>query len=95
MLSGKNKKSLYLFDTNACSLSKIFFDFHPRIQSANIDFDVIAISESRIIKNKPSVVDKYTYDNGYKYTFEFCPTESSAGILEIISTLLYWKNHLL
>ena len=47
-------------------------------------FDVIAVSESRIIKNEPSIV----YINLPDYSYEFCPTESSAG-----STLLYIGNH--
>ena len=49
--------SLSLIYLNTCSLSKIFDDFKLLFPSANINFDVTAISESRFIKNKPSVVD--------------------------------------
>ena len=49
--------SLSLIYLNTCSLSKIFDDFKLLFPSANINFDVTTISESRVIKNKPSVVD--------------------------------------
>ena len=65
-----DNKSLFLFQLNTCSLSNNFDDFQLLIQSTNIDFDVIAISESRIIKNKPSVVDT----NLPNYSYEFCST---------------------
>ena len=80
-----DNKSLSLFDLNTCSLSNNFDDFQLLFQSTNIDFDVIAISESRVIKNEPSVVDIVNPN----YSYEFCPTESSAG-----GTLLYVENHL-
>ena len=50
-----DNKSFSLFHLNICSLSKNFDDFQLLIQSTNIDFDVVASSESRIIKNKPSL----------------------------------------
>lgn len=55
------------------------------MQSANIDSYVNIISESKIIKNKQLIVEINLPD----YSFEFCPTESSAG-----GTLLYIGNHL-
>ena len=58
-----------------CSLAKNFHGFHYLIQSANIDFDVIAVSEARIVKNKQSIVDR----NLLEYSYEFDPTESLAG----------------
>ena len=46
----------------------MFHDFQNLILSANIDFDVIAISISRINKKKPSVVDI----NLLNHSYEFC-----------------------
>ena len=68
-----------------CSLSNNFDDFQYLILSTNINFDVMAVSESRIIKNKQSLVDINLPDCSY----EFCPTESSAR-----GTLLDMGNHL-
>ena len=67
------------------SLPKNVDDFQYLIQSTNIDFNVIDISESKIIENKQSVVD-IKHPN---YSYEFCPTESSAS-----ATLQYIGNHL-
>ena len=53
--------------------------------STSINFDVIAISETRIVKGKTPVNSL----NLMKYSHEFCPTESSAG-----GTLLYIHSHL-
>ena len=64
---------------------KNFDDFQHLIQSTNINFYVTAILESRTTENKQSVVDKNVSD----YSYEFCPTESSAG-----GTLLYMGNYL-
>ena len=50
-----------------------------------IFFDAIAISKIRINKDKSSVFDI----NLPNYSYEFCPTESSAG-----GTLLYKSNNL-
>ena len=61
------------------------YEFQLIIQSTNIGFDVTAISESRIIKKKQSVVDI----NLPNYSYESCPTESST-----VGTLLYIRNHL-
>ena len=48
-------------------------------------FDITAISETRIIKNI-SLLNNLNFNN---YSFEFTPTETSAG-----GTLLYIANHL-
>ena len=56
------------------SFPKNFDDFQYLIQSRNIAFDGIAILESRIIKNKQSIVDMNA-----GYSNEFCPTEWSVG----------------
>ena len=75
-----NKNSLSLFHINASSISKHFDEFEHLLQSTKIDFDVIAVSESRIIKDKNSSRNI----NLLNYSYESCPTESSAG-----GTLLY------
>ena len=56
------------------------------LQSTNIQFDVIAITETRITNNI-SVTQNIELSN---YLFEHTPTESSVG-----GTLLYIANHLL
>ena len=71
---------------NACSLSKKIEDLELLLDSTQICFDVIAITETRIVKNKCSVNDI----NLTNYSYEYCPIESSAG-----GTLLYIGNHLL
>ena len=50
-LKTSKDKSLFLFHLNMCSLPKNFDDFQYLIQSTNIYFDAIAISEPRINKN--------------------------------------------
>ena len=68
-----------------CSLSKNINDFEHLIQSTKTDFDIIAVSESRITKNKLPPVD-ISIPN---YSYEFCPMEANAG-----DTLIYTSNHL-
>ena len=80
-----NKKSLSVFHINSCSLNKNFEEIQNLLQSTNIQFDVIAITETRIIKNT-SVTQNTELSN---YAFERTPTESSAG-----GTLLYIANNL-
>ena len=80
-----DKSYLSLFHLNTCSLSKIIDDFEHLIQSTKTDFDIIAVSESRISKNKLPPID-ISIPN---YSYEFCPTEANAG-----STLIYIRNHL-
>ena len=80
-----NKCTLSLFHINTCSLSKNIEDLEYLLNSTSIKFDVIAISEARIVKGKTPVNSL----NLMNYSHEFCPTESSAG-----GTLLYIHNHL-
>ena len=82
----KKKKSLSLFHINACSLNKNFDDFQHLLSCTKTKFDIIAISETRITK-QVSLSNNLNLNN---YSFEFTPTETSAG-----GTLLYIANHLL
>ena len=77
--------SLSLFHINSCSLNKNFEELQNLLQSTNINFGVIAITETRIPKNV-SVTQNIVLNN---YSFEHTPTESSAR-----GTLLYIANHL-
>ena len=74
-----------LFHINSCSLSKNIEDLEYLLNSTSINFDVIAISETRRVKGKTAVNSL----NLMNYSHESCPTESSAG-----GTLLYIRNHL-
>ena len=64
---------------------KTFEDLEYFLDSTNFNFDVIAINETRITKNKAKInhIDLTIYSYGN------CPIESSAG-----GTLLYIRNHL-
>ena len=74
-------KSLSTFHINTCSLSKNFDDLVYLLKITNMNFDIIAISKTRITRN----VNKITNVNINNYAFEFTPTESSAGgTLQII-----------
>ena len=55
------------------------------IQSTNTDFDIIAVSGSRLVKNKLPPID-ISVPN---YSYKFNPTEANAG-----STMIYKRNHL-
>ena len=78
-------KSLSLFHINACSLNKNFDDLQHLLSCTKKNFDIIAISETRITK-QVSLLNNLNLNN---YSFEFTPTETSAG-----GTLLYIANHL-
>ena len=78
-------KSLALFHINACSLNKNFNELEHLLSCTNKNFDVIAISETRITKNI-SLTNNLIMNN---FSFEFTPTVSSAG-----GTLLYVANQL-
>ena len=81
-----NKKSLlFFFRTNSCSLNKSFEWLQNLLQSTNIQFDVIAITETRITKNT-SVTQNIEVSI---YSFEHNPIESFAG-----DTRLHITNHL-
>ena len=80
------KKSLsFFFCINSCSLDKTFVELKNLLQSTNIQFNVVAITVTRITKNI-SVTQKIELSN---YSFDHSRTESSAG-----DTFLYIANHL-
>ena len=79
------KKSLSLFNINACSLNENFDDLQHILSCTKQKFVIIAISETRITK-QVSFLNNLNLNN---YSFEFTPTETSAG-----GTLLYIVNHL-
>ena len=79
------KNSLSLFHINACSLSKNFDDLEYLLKTANTNFDIIAISETRILKNI-KIVKNINIPN---FSYEFTPTESTAE-----GTLIYITDHL-
>ena len=83
-ISHKNK-SLSLFHIKACSLNKNFDDLQHLLSSTKKVFDIIAVSETRITK-QVSLLNNLNLNH---YSFEFTPTETSAG-----GTLLYIANHL-
>ena len=74
-----------MFHNNTCSLRKNFDDLEYLLKTTNMNFDIIAISETRMIKN----ISKIFNINLNDYAFEFTPTESSSG-----GTLIYFANHL-
>ena len=76
---------LSLFHINSCSLNKNFEDLEDLLKATNKTFDVITISESRILKDK-NLSKKIDICN---YSVEFTATESQAG-----GTLLYIDNKL-
>ena len=77
--------SLSLFHINACSLSKNFDDLVYLLKCTKKDFDIFAVSETRISK-KTSLTSNINLNN---YYFETTPTESTAG-----GTMLYVSNRL-
>ena len=74
-----------MFHINTCSLSKNFVDLEYLLKTTNMNFDIIAISETRITKN----INKISNINLNNYAFEFTPIESSAR-----GTLIYVTNNL-
>ena len=66
--------SLSLFDLNSCSLN-IYLKNKSLFNATNKTFDVIAISESRILKD----TNLSKNINIYNYSAEFTPTESQEG----------------
>ena len=59
---------------NVCSLTKNFDDFNIVLNDLNVNFDILAIRESRIKKDSSLV--NLPLDN---YSVEQTPTETSAG----------------
>ena len=80
-----NKKSLSLFHINPFSLNKKFDGLQHLLSCTIKDFDIIAISESKI-KKQVSSLNNLNLNN---YSFEFTSTKTSAG-----GTLLYIAIHL-
>ena len=74
-----------LFHINTYSLPSNIEELQYLLDKTKIDFDIIGISESRIKKDKSPI----NSINLKSYSYESCPTESSAG-----GTLLYISNHL-
>ena len=74
-----------MFHINTRSLSKNFGDLEDLLQNRNMNFDIIASSETRTTKN----INKVFNIDLNNYAFKFSPTESSAG-----GTLIYVANHL-
>ena len=74
------KSSLSLFHITTCSLSRNFEDIEYLLKTTNTSFDIIAISETRILKST-NIVKNINIPN---FSYEFIPTESTAG-----GTLLY------
>ena len=79
------KKPLSLFHINACSFSKNYDDLQHLLSCTKGNFDIIAVSKTRITKNV-SLLNNLNLNN---YSFEFTPTETCAG-----GTLLYIASHL-
>ena len=80
-----NKSSLFLFNLSTCWLSKNIDHLEHLIKSKKGDFEIVAVSKSKIVKNKLPTND-ISLQN---YSYEFSPTEASAG-----SMLIYVSNHL-
>ena len=78
-------KLLSVFHINRCSRNKNFDDLQYLLACTKKKNDMIAISETRITR-QVSLLNNLNLDN---YSFEFTPTETSAG-----GTLLYIANHL-
>ena len=66
-----DKQSLSLFYINACSLTKNIEDIELLLSFIQICFDVIAIAETRFLKNKFPV----NVINLTNYSHEHCPTK--------------------
>ena len=81
----EKSKPLSLFHINACSLNKNFDDLQHLLKCTKKVFDIVAVSETGIME-KTSLTSNISLNN---YSFEFTPTESTAG-----GTLLYIANHL-
>ena len=80
-----NKIYLSLFHINTCSLSKNFEDLEYLLKTTNTNFDIIVISETRILKNT-NIVKNISIQI---FSYELTPTASTTG-----GTLLYIADHL-
>ena len=86
-------KSLSLLHLNICSLSKNFDNFCILLKEINMNFDIIALTESRIKKNlvTPINIELENYSN------EHTPIEIAAGgaLLYINKRLSYYPRNYL
>ena len=85
MKNSNKNNCLFLLHINTCSLNKNFEDLEYLIKSTNINFDIIAILKTRILKDT-NIAKNINIPN---FSFEFTSTESTAG-----GTLLYIADHL-
>ena len=83
-----NNKSLSLFHINACSVNKNFDDLHHLSSCTKKNFDIIAINETRITKIT-SLSNNLNINN---CSFEFTPTETSAGGTFFTLLIIYHIN---
>ena len=74
-----------LFHINTCYLTRNFEDLEYFLKTTNTNFDKIAVSETKLLKNT-KIVKNVNIPN---FSFEFTLTESTAG-----GTLLYIADHL-
>ena len=81
----RKSNSFPLFHIYTYSLNKDFDDMEYLLKTTNMDFDIIAISQTRITKN----INKIFNINLNNYAPEFSPSKSSAG-----GILIYVANHL-
>ena len=79
------RKTLSFFYMNLFSLTKSFDDFNILLNDLNVNFDIVAITESHIKKHPSSPVNLHL-DN---CSVEQTPIETSAG-----GTLLYINKRL-
>ena len=74
--------SLKLFHLNISSLSKHIDSLEQLLATSHIDFDIVAISESRILNDCST-----SHLNLTNYSLDYCCSEASAG-----GTAIYIKN---
>ena len=78
-------KSISLFHINACcSHNKNFDDLQHLLICTNKTFNIIAISETRIMK-QVSLSNNLSLNN---YSFEFTPTETFANVVALFTLLI-------
>ena len=94
----EKNKLFSLFHINACLLNKNFDDLQHLLKCTNKVFDIVAVSETRIMK-KTSLTSNINLSN---YSFKFTPTESTAGgrsstypiacLINHVTILIYTKQ---
>ena len=80
-----NSKYYDINQLQTCSISNKFDDLEHLIQSTSNYFDIIAVSESRLIKDKFPPTD-VSFPN---YSYDLCPTNANA-----CDTYTFMRNHL-